>query len=837
MSDDNNFTLGDILWEYADYTPPEPTPSVPLPPEEPPISAPPAEPLPPSVATPPPAPAPAPRTQPKPAPQTEADPYLPANRPVQQAPKVPAAPQQKPETPPAAPQQQDASAQPETAPQQTTPVTQETPAQTVAAPQQEAQSATPEAPPKQTGVPQDDGPDLIAFTPDPHADGNGAGETEATPDGEPGTEQDSGSDTAEPVSDAHEVEHSSGYEDAEQSSDDKESEPVSSDGSVEQGPDAQEAGQTSGDKGPTQARQTQQTRPGGQAQQTPLKGQESHRREKKPRPTPEVPPDAPAAQLALEYGQGLPALKNRCIISGVVTAFLLALSVLESGFGLLAPLTAVFPDVLYLPLGLALFVVVVVLSSAVLKNGLVQLTNKTPNGDTLALLAVIFTLIDGCTLLAIGLRPSTLPFFAPCGLVLTFHLLGMYLTQSGRHLACHTAASIPEPYVVTQDPNILGNQPAFRKWLSVPKGFGSQVRTLSHSEFRFQRLTPVLTGACIVLSLITTVAHHQPQLVFWSLSALFTAASTLGASMVFSLPFKLLSKKLAKLGAALAGWPGAIASKGCKAVAMGDLDIFPPGAVTLMTARPFGSWSMDKVASYTASAIRASSSGLTFLFDRILRAEHGAYLMAEKLILQEGGIVAQLQGQEVLVGNGDFILRQNLSLPQGVRSKDAVFCAIGGEVIGMFVLRYTMHISILPALQALFAHKLHPLMITRDFNLTPQRLRLSGRLPTDQITFPNLARRVALSTPDQFHSDDMVAVLCKEGLPPLSEALIGAKRIHRSGKLAGWFVNVSAFVGVLLTAVLSSAGALSSMCAWNLSLFLLLWFLPVLLISLWTTRY
>ena len=81
MSDDNNFTLGDILWEYADYTPPEPTPSVPLPPEEPPISAPPAEPLPPSVATPPPAPAPAPRTQPKPAPQTESDPSKNLKRP------------------------------------------------------------------------------------------------------------------------------------------------------------------------------------------------------------------------------------------------------------------------------------------------------------------------------------------------------------------------------------------------------------------------------------------------------------------------------------------------------------------------------------------------------------------------------------------------------------------------------------------------------------------------------------------------------------------------------------------------------------------------------------
>ena len=34
MSDDNKFSLGDILWEYADYTPPEleTTPWVPPPP-------------------------------------------------------------------------------------------------------------------------------------------------------------------------------------------------------------------------------------------------------------------------------------------------------------------------------------------------------------------------------------------------------------------------------------------------------------------------------------------------------------------------------------------------------------------------------------------------------------------------------------------------------------------------------------------------------------------------------------------------------------------------------------------------------------------------------------
>ena len=44
MADDNHFSLGDILWEYADYTPPETPagPSVPLPPEAPQAPKPPA---------------------------------------------------------------------------------------------------------------------------------------------------------------------------------------------------------------------------------------------------------------------------------------------------------------------------------------------------------------------------------------------------------------------------------------------------------------------------------------------------------------------------------------------------------------------------------------------------------------------------------------------------------------------------------------------------------------------------------------------------------------------------------------------------------------------------
>jgi hypothetical protein len=194
---------------------------------------------------------------------------------------------------------------------------------------------------------------------------------------------------------------------------------------------------------------------------------------------------------------------------------------------------------------------------------------------------------------------------------------------------------------------------------------------------------------------------------------------------------RVLGRKLNKAGVTLAGWPGALAAKGSKGAVLQDYDIYPPGTVTVVTARPFGNWNMERMSSYAASVVRASGSGLAYVFDRTMRNERGSYLQVEKLILQENGIVGVVQGQQVLVGNGDFMTRQGITLPEGVRAKDAVFCVVALEVAGMFVLNYNIHPTVEPALRTLLAHRFNPILAVRDFNLSPQKLRLRGKLPVE----------------------------------------------------------------------------------------------------------
>lgn len=778
MSDDNKFSLGDILWEYADYTPPKAGKA----------KRPAAPPLAPKGAT----------GQPgitSPQPQQPAQPaQAPAAQPAQgQPPAAQPKPQATPPQPPQASQQpKPGPAQKPTPPQtpKPDPSKQAAPQQQKPAPVQQPQpkgasvgtadpsgpqpagqpqaQAQPTAQP-QTGVPQDNGPDLIGFTPDPNAKKPGPAQAAGQP----------GQTAQQPLK---------GF-----------------------GPKAQMGQFSKAFEGfhPFKDRKAK-------AQAAP-------------------PPDAPPAQLSLEYGVGLKPLKNKTIGAAVLAVVLLVLAFLDTG--ILSFLTDLVPEDILLYASLGGFVVCCALAWDVLKDGLVQLTNFTPGSSTLALFAAAFTLADGVTMVLTPLRESAVPFFAPCALVLLFQLIGQYCERASKFHACRTASSVARPYVVTQDPDVLAGKTGFRKWLGLPKGFGSQIRTTSQADERFQKLTPVLMTACVCLALLTTVAHHQPKLVLWSLSALFTASATLGASLTLSFPLQILGSKLATLGVALAGWPGIAAAKGCRAALLTDNDLYPPGTVTLANSKPLSNLPMDRVVAYTASAIRASGSGLSYLFDKLLRSEGAKYLPIEKILLQDNGLIAQTQGQQILVGNSDFMSKQGIALPTGIKYKNTVFCAVDRELIGMFGVRYALHTTIVPSLQSLLGHRIAPVLVTRDFNINPKRMRFSDRLNKDSLTYPDLQRRVTLSGPNQAHGQTIVAVLCREGMAPFTLALIAAKRVRRAAGLSSFFVRLSACVGVILTATLSSAGALGAMSAWHMALFLLLWFVPVLLLSLWTEQY
>ena len=551
------------------------------------------------------------------------------------------------------------------------------------------------------------------------------------------------------------------------------------------------------------------------------------------------PPDASPQKLAQRYGKGLKGMAVRCWL--LVLLFLLAL------VQALAPILGPLVGLSWLPpldtasaqawICTGLLGAGALLSLDVILVGIIRGFQLKFGMDTLAALACLFTLADSVQLALSPQPENRLPYALACLAGLYFQLRGRYHKQLASRLSCRTAAASSHPYRVTLDEGKWSGRDTFVKWQGTAQGFGSQIQADDGAQRIFRRFCPLLFTADVVLALLASLGTGNPQRLLWTLSALFTATAAFGGGIAYGRSFHKSARRLAQSGAALAGWPGiARAGRGDR-VLITDTDLFPPGHVELNGYKVLGSFPAERVVAYTATLIVDSGSGLGRLFHDYLRSMGGLLRRAERLTCYEGGLSANIRGDQVLVGSAAFMNLMEIPLPQGLNVKNAVFCAIDGQLAGIFALNYTLHDTVFPAVEELLLEKVGPVLATRDFNLIPAMLQQRFKLAADKMDFPPVERRRELSDPEQPHSDTLTALLCREGLLPFAESVAAARRLGIAARLGAVICCAGSTLGLILAAYLTSIGAYTSLSTLSLLVYLLTWLAPVWFLSDWSHRF
>ena len=139
------------------------------------------------------------------------------------------------------------------------------------------------------------------------------------------------------------------------------------------------------------------------------------------------------------------------------------------------------------------------------------------------------------------------------------------------------------------------------------------------------RVAPIVLLAAFLLAFLASVGRGRPEQLLWCLSAILIASSPLSALLCYGQPWLRLTRRLEKSGAAVAGWPGVKASAGDAGVLITDLDLYPTGTVQFNGIKVYGDISLEKLVGCAASLIRVSGSGLTDLFDGLVRTQGGFY--------------------------------------------------------------------------------------------------------------------------------------------------------------------------------------------------------------------
>ncbi len=555
----------------------------------------------------------------------------------------------------------------------------------------------------------------------------------------------------------------------------------------------------------------------------------------------QLPPDTHAADLAARYVQGLKGRGRRVVFSFI-------LSVLAVVFSLdLAAIAAALPFSLPFALPADLFQLqcwilagllfgVGALCYDILWEGLKTLFCLRPGAETLVLFAWALTMADSLTAGHLEARQGCLPYAAAAAFGLAFHLRGRQAHRKGDRATAKTAAQTRSPYVVTLDENKWSGRPAYTKWSGSPIGFGSQLQMADGGQRVYRVAAPLLLLACILCALMASVGQGAAGRLPWAASAVFTAASSWSALLAYALPYKKLALRLSRVGAALAGWAGAARSrKG--GIIMTDADLFPTGTVKVTQVKVFGGVSTEKAVAYTATLLRVLNCGLTRPFHDLLRTHGAFYREVSGVRPHEGGMSGIIRNQEVLVGTAAFMHLMKVPMPQGLNVKNAVFCSIGGQLAGMFLLEYRLSNEVSPSLSALMRADVSPILATRDFNLIPTLLGQKFRLPVDKMEFPPVERRLELSKTEQEHDDIPVALLCREGLTAFSDAVVGARRLRSAVRMSLVFAVVGAVVGLALTFYLTAVAAYTSLTPIAFLIFMALWLVPELLIANWVNQY
>lgn len=451
--------------------------------------------------------------------------------------------------------------------------------------------------------------------------------------------------------------------------------------------------------------------------------------------------------------------------------------------------------------------------------------------DTLLAFTFAVCCVDGL----LGLRELRLPCCAAFSLEMTMSLWAEYQRRSTEIGETDTMRRATTLDSVVRLPELYEGRPGFRTGLGQVEDFTEHYAAPSAPEKALDRYAL----AALVVSLAIGVlgyARHGLSLGVQVCAAALLVCMPATAFIALSRPKAILEKRLHRLGAVLCGWEGIRAVSRNAVYPLDDRDLFPAGAAKLNGMKFYGSRDPDQVTAYATALIQANGGALTPVFRQLLDSRTGWVYHAENLNRYGGGgIGGEVNGEAVLVGTVEFMHDMGVEMGPGTKVTQAVYCAVDGELCGVFAVNYGKAKSSVAGLRTLCGcRSLTPVVIAEDFMLTESFLHARFGANTRHMAFPPAAVRQEIATREPEEGDVVVALTTREGLASKAYAVTGARVLGSAMKVGTAIHMVGGILGLVMMAALSYIGAAGLLTPANLLLYELVWMLPGLLVTEWT---
>ncbi len=535
-------------------------------------------------------------------------------------------------------------------------------------------------------------------------------------------------------------------------------------------------------------------------------------------------PEATPAYASRYYGRFVRSMRLRLRLCAVL---LLVLGWISLGLPVLGQLANIRVAAWFC---FALQGTVMLLCQDVLTGGVLNAVRRRFGADSLAVLACLLTGFDA---LLVGSGKLTQPHMPLCfisSLSLTGVLLASFLSCRGLRKSMRVPAIAKRTYTVTGEMSMKERGTTILKSQRSYSGFVRRSEEAPADETLFQKMGLPLVLLAGFLALVTMAATRNIKDLIYILSALLCAAVPFGALLCFALPFFTGSFRIFPSGAAIAGWSGLCDVGRSRNLIVTDRDLFPEGTVEIEQVRIFADAKPERIISYAGSMIIASGSCVSKSFADLMARNNCAMRQIEDFeYLPGGGMKGVIDSSVILCGSSDLMQLMNVRIPFRLINRTSILLAVDGVLYGIFNMKYTADPQVRKALIGLMRSGRHPIFAIRDFNVTPVMLHDTFDVATDGYDFPPYVERFAISSVKPGEDSKVAAVVCRDGLGPLSNMANLGRRMYVATRTSLYFTAISAVLGMLLCFLrLVSAGGVGVPF---LFVYMLLCALPVLFLG------
>ena len=545
----------------------------------------------------------------------------------------------------------------------------------------------------------------------------------------------------------------------------------------------------------------------------------------------QLPEMSPEKAARLYVDQAI-SMRLRCLFA---TALCLVLVWLSYGFPAMGILGS---SLLVRTLVCLIFELVVMLVGLdIFTNGIVSLFKKSPGLESLIAVSCLVSIADAVYIIISGNVADGLPFSAVSALSMTFALWGSYLNCKANAIAFRTASIPKAPSVILSED---GGEEMGRILVKVSRpvtGFVRKTEEADIFEKTYSLFTPLFIIFAVVLSLFCFFASKECNNLIHTLSAGISVCASFSAVFGFAFPFYVLTKRLARSGVAIAGFAGCADLGKISQVVIKDKDIFPVRTLSIANLDVTEGFYPDKVISFTASMVAAAGMGIASVFTELMKKNGYSMQKVEDFACHEGGgIIARINGDQVYVGSSSFMNLMGIRIQKGSGSNTAVYTAINDSLAGVFEINYVPVTSVQKGLVTLLRGRVEPIFAIRDFNITPMLVKQKFRLPKESYDFPSFADRYSISSPETEEGGSVAAMFGRGGLNSVAGLVKRGKSLYNGLLLCAVLSVLGAFMGMILMLAMCWSGVYDSASVSNAITFMILWLVPVFVISLGLRR-